>query len=190
VVLDYLDHNEAELALEHLIYVINEVDLPISAGTFDTISAATTLLETDPSRLRGIDPNQDPIDTLQRLSRVAQGSHTLAVKLLNNRRVDNGHKGPFPGTHLAELQGEAAHPLLNLVQQFEPAMQARCHSPRYSLVFWGPNHPAAEAALCFRCNNGRTRIASTPGWIKFNGESAPAVDLLEQLKLIESESRG
>jgi len=187
VVLDYLDHNEAGLALEHLIYVIGEFDLPIGAGTYDTISAAATLLETDPSRLRGINPNQDPIDSLQTLSRVAQDSYTLGVKLLNDRWIDKEHKGPFPGTHLAELRAEAARPLLNLVEQFEPAMQARCHRPRYSLVFWGPTHPVAEAALCFHCNNGRTRIASTPGWITFHGTSPAAVELLEWLKLIETE---
>ena len=31
IVLDYLNHKEAGIALEHLMYMINETDLPISA---------------------------------------------------------------------------------------------------------------------------------------------------------------
>jgi hypothetical protein len=188
-VLDYLDHNEAGLAVEHLIYAIGEADLPIGDKTYDAITAAVDILGVDQSKLRGINPSQEPINTLQALSQVSDDTYTLAVKLLQDDHwIGENHKGPFPGTHLAELRGEEARPLLDLVNQFEPAEQERCHLPRYSLVFWGPNHPVAEAALCFQCNNGRTRIASELGWINFDGKAAPATELLEWMKLIEAEA--
>lgn len=189
IVQDYLDHNEAGLAVEHLIYAIGEADLPIGPETYDAISSATDLLGVDPSKLLGINPTQEPIDSLQTLSQISNDTYTLAVKLLRDDHwIGKDHKGPFPGTHLAELTGKDARPLLDLVRQFEPATEARCHMPRYSLVFWGPQHPVAEAALCFHCNNGQTRIASELGWISFDAKASPATELLQWMKLIEAEA--
>ena len=188
IVMDFLDHNEAELALEHLIYVINEADLAIGASTFETIESAASLIGMDALKYRAINPKQQPINTLDQLRTVTRQTYTLAVKLLSTEWVDTAsHSGPFRGAHLAELAGGEATPLLELLNQLEPATQARCHTPRHSLVMWGPDLPVSEVALCFRCNNARTRIGNVLGWISFDGKSSPARELLEWIELIEQD---
>jgi len=44
VVLDYLAHNEAGLALDHLLYMITEPSLPVSVGTRRDVLRAATLI--------------------------------------------------------------------------------------------------------------------------------------------------
>ena len=190
IVLDYLGHNEAEVALEHLIYVVGEADLPIQTSTFETIESAATRMEMDAVKYRGIDPRQQPLNTLHQLQQVLRQTHTLAVKLLATEKLDAAsYSGPFPGTHLVEFAGDAATPLLDLLNQLEPASEARCHTPRHSFVLWGPHLPVAEAALCFGCNSGRTRIGSVLGWISFDGKTSPARELVEWTELIEQDRR-
>lgn len=54
VVEDYLKHGEPGLALDHLIYMIGEPGLPISAETHRRLVEAAQLLGTADSRLEGL----------------------------------------------------------------------------------------------------------------------------------------
>ena len=53
---EYLAYGEPELALEHLVYMISEAGLPISAQTFDQVEGAGTLLEVDSTLWESIRP--------------------------------------------------------------------------------------------------------------------------------------
>ena len=48
IVEDYLEHNEAGVALEHLIYMVREPPLTISAETFQRIERAARVLSIEP----------------------------------------------------------------------------------------------------------------------------------------------
>lgn len=56
IVEDYLEHNEAGVALEHLIYMIREPPLPISAATFHLIEQAARDLGIEPALVENIRP--------------------------------------------------------------------------------------------------------------------------------------
>ena len=56
VVLDYLDHGEPGLALEHLIYMVREPSLPISRGTFFLIDRAGRAMGITPETWQEIRP--------------------------------------------------------------------------------------------------------------------------------------
>lgn len=56
VVEDYLAHGEAELALHHLIYMVHEPALPISAGTYNLIAEAGEIVNMDRARWELIRP--------------------------------------------------------------------------------------------------------------------------------------
>jgi hypothetical protein len=56
IIEDYLDHNEAGVALEHLVYMIHEPRLPISAGTFRLIEQAAELIGVETDLIQRIRP--------------------------------------------------------------------------------------------------------------------------------------
>lgn len=56
VVEDYIRHGEQGLALDHLIYMVQEPPLNVSRDTFDHISAAATALGFPPERIDPIRP--------------------------------------------------------------------------------------------------------------------------------------
>ena len=54
IVRDYMANNEWGLALEHLCYMVNETNLPISAKTYVSIQAAGQAMRMDTRALQGI----------------------------------------------------------------------------------------------------------------------------------------
>jgi hypothetical protein len=56
IVEDYLAVGEAGLALDHLIYMVREPDLPISAGTYEFIAEAGQMMNMDPALWERIRP--------------------------------------------------------------------------------------------------------------------------------------
>ena len=60
IVLDYLRHNEAGVALEHLVYMVREPSLPISRETFMFIGRAGRAMGMDPEAWRDIRPSAVP----------------------------------------------------------------------------------------------------------------------------------
>lgn len=53
---EYLASGEPELALEHLVYMISEASLPISAQTLEQVEGAGTLLAIDSTLWESIRP--------------------------------------------------------------------------------------------------------------------------------------
>ena len=142
----------------------------------------------DPAKLRGIDPRQEPISSLDRLAAVVGDAFTIAVKLLDPKwTFTHRDRGPFSGRHLAELRGAEAEAIRVAVAGLEPGRRVRCHRPRYSLVMWSPDRPVAEVAICFHCRNMSTRLGTVPGWLTFDA-SAPAGE--ELLALCKSYDHG
>src|SRR5687768_9815672 len=62
VVLDYLAHGEPGLALEHLIYMVHEPDLPISRRTYACIEYAGTAMGMEKRLWERIRPTGDAAD--------------------------------------------------------------------------------------------------------------------------------
>ena len=60
IVVDYLSHGEAGVAFDHLLYMISEPDLVLSAGTYAELARAGEMLEL-------------PEDALASISRAAGG---------------------------------------------------------------------------------------------------------------------
>ena len=56
IVEDYLRHGEAGVALEHLIYMIEEPRLPISPGTFHLIEQASRLMGMESGLIERVRP--------------------------------------------------------------------------------------------------------------------------------------
>jgi hypothetical protein len=56
VVEDYLEHGEPSVALEHLIYMVHEPDLPISMVTYERIAQAGECMKMDPEKWERIKP--------------------------------------------------------------------------------------------------------------------------------------
>ncbi len=56
IVSDYIAQNEPGVALEHLCYMIEEADLPISGKTYTLIKAAEQTMQVDVPALRRIRP--------------------------------------------------------------------------------------------------------------------------------------
>ncbi|WUJ74167.1 hypothetical protein OG809_13040 [Kribbella soli] len=54
VVNDYIEHGELGLALDHLLYMVEEPPLLISRSTFEHIEAASVVLGVQPARLDNI----------------------------------------------------------------------------------------------------------------------------------------
>ncbi len=57
IVREYLKYNEYELALEHLCYMIEAADLPISPYTFDLIASAGKTMKMSPNFWIVFDPS-------------------------------------------------------------------------------------------------------------------------------------
>ncbi len=190
VVLDYLDHNEAGIAFDHLLYMIDAVDIPITPDTYGRICQTGELLGLDAERSQRVNPGLDPIKSVVELHRAIEGSYSFSFKRLTGVRKSSIHQGPFCGDVLHWRPVSEGQEIFRAILGLEHAEQMRCHMPTYSIEFHSPTKPCVEVAPCFECNNARTRIGNSFGWFSFDGASPSAERLLAELKSIEATASG
>ncbi len=132
-----------------------------------------------------------PITTLEQVADAAAKAQSVAIKVVDNKQYwpDPFPPGPFAGTMLVELDRSEAAQILRRLRGLTPGKQKRCHSPRYSLTMTGPDLAECEISFCFDCNNGRTRVEDSPGWITFDAMSHAASELLRHIKKFDPERR-
>jgi hypothetical protein len=62
---------------------------------------------------------------------------------------------------------------------------AKCHNPRYALVFYSDASPSLAASVCWECNNFYFSIVGEkPAFSGFDGQSKEAQSLLKKLQTI------
>lgn len=93
----------------------------------------------------------------------------------------------IPGRVLGETTGAEAAALWTLFVNLPDGEQMRCFVPAYGLRAYGDGHVLAEAAICFKCNNGVTSIDGRKDSFKFDSTSQAAQDLLVRLRTLDAD---
>ncbi|MFP8885054.1 MULTISPECIES: hypothetical protein [Streptomyces] len=96
-----------------------------------------------------------------------------------------------PGEEFGLWDGDEAEELLGLLAALPAGERMRCFIPRYGLRLHTAGGDARDIAFCFRCH---TALVLGPGgareWPAFDGESAPARELLCRFRAAGAQATG